>query len=248
LLKSVHIALEIGNSSGVDYEKRLKTMKTKLITLFALAAGLVSVQAQYITGGQYLQNATTGGGYGGWGSATYNYTATGIEVDNAAAGQYGGAYFVINSGVQTLNAADTELQLTFTLNGNPANFNWFSPGQLVLNDANSPNSGPWYFNMPYFGYIYNPNNAPVTWDASGTIYTVTLNIADQNPGLLSNIQTGADQIYSFSLDMDTPTVGNNPYSVTFNSIALVAVPEPTSLALIGLGLAGIAVFRRHKQK
>lgn len=219
------------------------------LTVFAAATGL-SAQAQYITGGQYLQNTTAPGpGYGGWGSATFNYTSTGIEVDNAVSGQYGGAYFVINSGTQTLNPADTLLELTFTLNGDPTQFNWFSPGQLVLNDANSPSTGPWYYSMPYFGYEYNPNNAPVTWNATGTTYTVTLNIG-QDAGLLSNIQAGGDVIYSFSLDMDTPTVGNNPYSVTFNSLELAPTPspEPASMALVGLGLVGLAAFRRGKNK
>jgi PEP-CTERM motif len=229
-------------------------MKTNLIsnplkyalTAFATAAGLLSAHAQYITGGQYIQNTTTSGGYGGWASATYAYTPTGIEVDNAASGQYGGAYFVINSGTQTLNADDTQLLLTFTLNGDPTQFNWFSPGQLVINDANTPNGGPWYFNMPYFGYEYNPNNAPVTWNASGTTYTVDLAIGSQAAGMLSNIQAGGDVIYSFSLDMDTPTVGNNPYSVTFNSIEIAPVPEPATIALLGLGAAGLLAIRRRK--
>src|ERR1700691_5260698 len=86
--------------------KLLKTMKIKsasnqttaiirqfkyALTVFALATGLGSAQAQYITGGQYLQNATTSGGYGGWAGAAYNYTSTGIEVQSADNSDYGGA-------------------------------------------------------------------------------------------------------------------------------------------------------------
>jgi PEP-CTERM motif len=216
------------------------------LTVFAAAAGLISAQAQYITGGQYLQNATTSGGYGGWASAAYNYTSTGIEVQSSDNSDYGGAYFVINSGVQTLSSLDTELILTFTLNGNAASYNYFSPGQLVLNDANTPSSGPWYFNMPYFGYEYNPNNANVTWNGSGTTYTVTMNIATQDPGLLTNIQTGNDQIYSFSLDLDPTGQIPSPWDITFNSIELAPAPEPASLALLGLGAAGLLVVRRRK--
>ncbi len=216
------------------------------LAVFAMMAGLMSAQAQYITGGQFLQNATTSGGYNGWAGATYNYTSTGIEVQNADNTDYGGAYFVINSGVQTLNPADTELLLTFTLNGNAASYNYFSPGQLVLNDNNAPHSGPWFFNMPYFGYEYNPNNANVTWNADGTVYTVGLNIGSQAPGLLSNIQAGGDSIYSFSLDLDPTGQIPSPWDITFNSIELAPAPEPASLALLGLGAASLLAIRRRK--
>jgi hypothetical protein len=232
---------------SVSHQTTVITRQFKYaLVVFAIAAGSLSAQAQYITGGQYLQNATTSGGYNGWSGAAISYNSTGIEVQNPDNSDYGGAYFVINSGVQTLNPADTQLILTFTLNGTPTAYNYFSPGQLVLNDANTPNSGPYFFNMPYFGYEYNPNNANVTWNANGSTYTVTMNIGAQAPGLLANIQAGNDSIYSFSLDLDPTGQVPSPWDITFNSIELAPVPEPASLALFGLGAAGLLVIRRRK--
>jgi hypothetical protein len=223
---------------------KLKALTKQSVTVLAVVAGLtlaVSTQAQYITGGQYLQNATTGGGYGGWSSATFTYTPTGIEVQAPVSGGYGGAYFVINSGVQTINPAATEVQLTLTVNGDPNPYIWFSPGQLVLND-DLPLPTAFYYNMPYNGYGNGGNPAPpeVVWNGS----TVTITEAIQ-AGQLAKIQGGNDHIYAFSLDLDPAVITTPMLDVTFNSIQFIPVPEPATVTLVVLGLVGVVALRRR---
>lgn len=226
-------------------KKQTKWLTTALAVVGGMAVA-ISAQAQYMTGGQYLQfdPGTPPSPYGGWGPTTILNTPTGIEVDGAigGGGNYGGNYFVVPiPDVQTLNAADTQIQLTLTVNGDPTQFNWFSPGQLVLNDNNAPNTGPWFYNMPYNGYNNPGNPANVSWNGSTVTATVPI-----TGGLLSNIQAGGDHIYSFSLDLDPPGISATPYSVTFNSVQFEPAPEPTTMALAGLGAAGLLAFRRRK--
>ena len=226
-----------------------KALTKHVVRLLAVAAGLTlaaSSQAQYITGGQYLNNVTLNGTYGDWTGATINQTATGIEVQAPSAGGYGGANFVINAGnVQTMNAADTEVQLTITINGDvsPSTpYVYFSAGQLVLNDDLPPPT-QFNYNEPYSGPQNNPTGPPSSvWNGNVGTFTVPLQSLQ-----LAKVAGGSDHIYSFNLDID-PAVINTPiYDITFNSVQLI--PEPTTVMLVGFGagLLGLVGLRRHRK-
>jgi hypothetical protein len=222
---------------------RLKVLTKQLLAVLAGLALAGSTQAQYVTGGQYLQNATnSGGGYDGWSGATFSYTPTGIEVQAPTNGGYGGAYFVINSGVQVMNANDTEVQLTITVNGDINNWVYFSPGQLVLNDDLPPPTS-YAYGEPYSGPNNNPTGPPTcVWN--GNVGTMTVALA---PGEITKIQGGSDHIYAFNLDVDPSVLPNMPggiYDITFNSIELI--PEPATVSLVGLGLLGLLGLRRRR--
>ena len=220
-------------------------MKRRALTkqLLAVVAGLAlaaSTQAQYITGGQYLQNVSAGGTWGSWPSGTITYTPTGIEVQAPVSGGYGGGYFVINSGVQTLNANDTAVQLTLTVNGDPNAYAWFSTSPLTLND-DLPSPTSYAYNEPYNGYLNggNPPAPEVVWNGATVTITEPL-----DAGEIAKIQGGSDHIYAFNLGFDPASVSTPTLDVTFNSIQLI--PEPATVTLVGLGLVGVMALRRRR--
>jgi len=48
-----------------------------------------------------------------------------------------------------------------------------------------------------------------------------------------------------NFQIDPANVSGN-YDITFNSLTLTPAPEPATLALAGLGAAGLLAFRRRK--
>ena len=52
-------------------------------------------------------------------------------------------------------------------------------------------------------------------------------------------------INGMNFQIDPANVSGN-YDITFNSLVLSPVPEPATLALVGLGAAGLLAFRRRK--
>jgi len=223
-----------------------KAQTKQLITMLAVVTGLTlasSTQAQYITGGTYLNNVGAPSTYGDWTNATITQTATGIEVVGNASGGYGGANFVINGpAVQTMNTNDAYVRLTITINGDvsPSTpYVYFSAGQLVLND-DLPLPTQFNYNEPYSGPQNNPTGPPTSvWNGNVGTFTVPL-----QAGQMSKIAGGSDHIYSFNLDIDPAVITSPTYDITFNSVQLI--PEPATVSLVGVALLGVLALRRRR--
>jgi hypothetical protein len=215
-----------------------------LAVVAAVASGLMaanSLEAQGITGGSSVNNVmpsntSPDAEYRAMASASFSDVGTGLNI--AATGE-GAFYYVLPGGqVQSFSAADTEVVMTFTVNGSAAG--WYMGSTLTLNGINGDTG-------TYGGYSGpgNPGNpAQITWN--GSVCTETYALTGTQ---LSDTATGGQHIYSILYDFDpaTTTSSEGPYNITLNSINLTsAVPEPTTLTFAGLGIAGFLAVRRRK--
>ena len=202
----------------------------------ALAA---TAQAQYVTGTQYLSNLPTPTAlYAGWATATVSTESTGLRIQSSG---YGSGYWVINApDVQTIDSSSAEVRLTLTLNDTPSDYNWVGVTAILHDDLPDPTS--FAYNM-YSGYGNPGNPSGAVW--SGNTATLTFPLA---AGQLTKVQGGNDHVYALNFEFDPASLLNakTSYDITFNSLELIVVPEPSSLALFGLAGAALLVFRRRK--
>ena len=200
--------------------------------VLAVASGLVivsSAQAQPVTGTPYLSNIpAVGPSYSGYWStplATITSTPTGLEFNApGGSGSFSQLYYPLPLGQQTpLNPLDTKVTFDFTWNSGNA-----VAGVNVLFALDDSLGGVDYYGTGYVVPTPGLNS-----------YTFTL----QSPNL-ANVGAGAI-INGMNFQIDPANVSGN-YDITYNSIVLSPVPEPATLALVGLGAAGLLAFRRRK--
>ncbi len=183
--------------------------------------------------------------YGGSGYApTFTQTATGYEVNAMGSGS---GFYDLTAAGRTVVHADTTANaavLTLTLNnGNQSNV-WYGV-KFILNDGLG--NSIWY--GAYTGQFGVDNNSwastvgTAVWDATGTHLTMTVPL---DPTQLAAAQAGNEYITGFSLVLD-PAIAppGGVYDLTYNSLSLISVPEPSTFALMGLGAAGLVTVRRR---
>jgi len=201
-------------------------------TPLAIAAALALAnlaQAQPITSTPYLSNINpANASYSGfWNTplTTISSTPTGMEFNApGGSGSFSTMYYPIPTAQQaTLNPLDNQVTFNYIWNSGNA-----VAGVNVLFALDDSMGG-----VNYYGTGY------VVPTAGLNSYTFALQ-ADN----LAHVAAGA-VINGMNFQIDPANVSGN-YDITYSSITLSQVPEPTTLALAGLGAVGLLGCRRRK--
>ena len=214
----------------------MKQPTKRLAAALAVASGLIMsnlANAQTVTTISDFQNFNLTFTYANW-------NPTGSQIISGGSGftpiissgstpgsfevqaeQYGSGAFVLPTAMNVPGA--TDVQLTFTLNQSMA-------AGLAVNNFMGPTFDltDGTHQVTYFEYAHYAGPGTFTVDAP----LGTLNPTD---------------ITAFNLEMDPAGYGGSaPYDITYDSLVLITpAPEPTTLALLGIGAAGLLMARRR---
>lgn len=224
---------------------------TSLVSLAGLILSVISASAQGVTGDLYLDNLAPANitAYPSWTSSGITMGSTGTTVSSA--GGFGSLYYQLSTPL-ALDPGLNTATLVLTVNSPsapPATSDWLGiPFQLGDNSGSVTYGG--YAGMFGSGYAATASPGTATWNGNTVTETVTLGSAPTGGAAqLAAIQAGGDYLYGFNLELDPAVLagGVSAYNVTFNSLTLSSVPEPSSLALFGIGVAAALVICRPRR-
>jgi hypothetical protein len=129
----------------------------------------------------------------------------------------------------------------------PVNASGANEFQLTLTVNQLTGTGPFWMNL---GVDISDGTHQVNLVAanrSGTLgYGNTTTGTYTLYGGLQDLNTS--DITAFNLEIDPAGYGSSaPYDITYTSLELLTVPEPSTFALVGLGAAGLFVVRRRNK-
>jgi len=174
-----------------------------------------------------FDNFTSDALFPSWALPSATIVSGALSYDITASG-YGSNYKYIG-GFGILGAGNTHIELRVTLSGPAGADGHLGPIIGLIDGDGTHVNYAWYGQTLGSHVLTSDINSP-TWTAA----------AGSTPGLDLNTLT------HMHMQLDPGGFGASGfYTVSWENLGLIAVPEPTSLTLLGLGAAGMFILRRR---